>query len=103
VRTFFGKRGGFFRCGHPHFLAQKPSVFSKFLVCVHGQVEGVEPVRIFYGQMGKGVKFSRFCADVLYGRLLSFCIPFVIYIIMFKKSNLYFVIYVIECNKGDIN
>jgi len=29
--------GGFFRCGRPHFLAQKTSDFSKFMMCPHGQ------------------------------------------------------------------
>jgi len=57
---------GFFRCGRPHFLMQKTSDFSKFMVCP-------------YGQGGRGsasadkrerVKFSRFCADFLYGRPL---------------------------------
>jgi len=32
----FRKRG-FFRCGRPHFLAQKISDFLKFMVCQHGQ------------------------------------------------------------------
>jgi len=29
--------GGFFRCGRPHFLAQKTPDFSKLMVCSHGQ------------------------------------------------------------------
>jgi len=33
-----------FKCKRPHFLVQKASEFSKFIVCPHGQ-EGVEPVR----------------------------------------------------------
>jgi len=33
--------------------------------------EGVEPVRKFFGQGDVGVKFSQFCADVLYGRTLT--------------------------------
>jgi len=46
--------------------------FSKFLVCPHGQgKDGVEPVRTFFRQ-GEGVNFSRFCADVFYGRPLKF-------------------------------
>jgi len=49
----FANKGGFFRCGRLHFLMQKN--FSKFMACPHGQ----------------GGRFSRFCADVLYGRLLS--------------------------------
>jgi len=35
VRSQWG--GGFFRCGRPHFLVQKGSDFSKFMVCPHGQ------------------------------------------------------------------
>jgi len=31
------KGGGFFWCGRPHFLVQKNSDFSKFMVCPHGQ------------------------------------------------------------------
>jgi len=33
------EEGGFFRCGRPHFLAQKASDFYKFIVCPHGQGE----------------------------------------------------------------
>jgi len=40
------------------------------MVCPHGQGRSwVEPVRIFCEQRG-GVNFSRFCADVFYGRSL---------------------------------
>jgi len=38
----------------------KTSDFSKFLICPHGQ--------------GKGVNFSRFCANVFYGRSLTICL-----------------------------
>jgi len=64
VQTFCEQwRRGFFRCGRPHFLAQKTSDFSKFMVCSHEQGEReVELVRIFCGQEG-GVNFLRFCAD----------------------------------------
>jgi len=31
----------------------------------------VEPVLTFFGQGGEGVNFSRFCADVFYGRPLT--------------------------------
>jgi len=60
------RQGGFFRCGRPHFLVQNTSDFSKLMVCPHGQWR--------LSQCGNfsdnGSNFSRFCADVLYGRLL---------------------------------
>jgi len=37
---------------------------------VFAQTRGVEPVRTFCGQRESGVNFSRFCADVFYGRPL---------------------------------
>jgi len=38
VLTFFGQRGREpFLCGRQHFLVQKSSKFSKFMVCSHGQ------------------------------------------------------------------
>jgi len=44
--------------------------FFEFMVCPHRQGrKGVEPVRTFCEQ-GRRVNFSRFCADVLYGRSL---------------------------------
>jgi len=62
----------FNRCGRPLFLVQKILDFSKFMVGLHGQgVEGIEPVRTFLGQEGRGVNFSRFCADVFYGRTVT--------------------------------
>jgi len=72
VLIFFGQRGrGFFKCGHPHVLVQKTTIFSKFMVCPHGQGgREVEPVRIFFGQGGR-VYFLQFCADVFYGRPLT--------------------------------
>jgi len=33
------KDKGFFRCGRPHFLVQKTSDFSKFMVCLHGRTD----------------------------------------------------------------
>jgi len=52
---------GVFRCGRPHFLVQKSSVFfSKFMVCPHGQ-RGLSQC----GQ-GRGCQFFA----ILYGRLL---------------------------------
>jgi len=40
------------------------------MVCPHGQGEEVKAVRTFFRQ-GGGVNFSRFCADVFYGRSLT--------------------------------
>jgi len=49
--------------------------FSKFLVCLHKQAEGVEPVWIFFGQgEEKKVTFLRFFADVIHGRPLTNCL-----------------------------
>jgi len=59
----FADKGGrgFFRCGRPYFLAQKPSNFSKFMVCSHGQGErGNCPVQTFFGKVGKGSIFRDF-------------------------------------------
>jgi len=57
---------GFFRCGHPHFFAQKTSDFSKFMVCQNGQGgKGLLSQCKHFVDKGEGVNFSRFCADVL--------------------------------------
>jgi len=56
---------GFFRRGRLHFLEQKTLDFSKFLVCPHGQ-GGFSQC----GQGKRGGNFSRFCANVFYGRPL---------------------------------
>jgi len=40
-----------------HFLVQKTSDFSKFMLCPHGQ--GFEPVRTFFGKRGRGSIFCR--------------------------------------------
>jgi len=62
-----GQGGGFFRYGRPHFLEQKTSEFSKFLVCPHGQEGGWASADILRARgEGWGVNFSRFCT----GRLL---------------------------------
>jgi len=37
-------QGEFFRCGRPRFLEQKTSLFSKYVVCPHGQ-EGLNQCR----------------------------------------------------------
>jgi len=50
------------------FWLHKSSDFSKFMVCPHGQGgREVEPMRTFCGQRGRGIIFSRFCADIFYG------------------------------------
>jgi len=54
-----------FKCGRPHFLVQKLD-FLKFRVCPHGQGgEGVSHCGHF---ADKRIDFSRFCADIFYGR-----------------------------------
>jgi len=60
---------------------QKNFGFFEFMVCPHGQGRrGVEPVRTFFGQGGrKGVVFSRFCADVVYGRPQTIFVPIFTY------------------------
>jgi len=66
-------RRGFVQCGHfsdkgalqmwtSELFGAKILEFSKFMVCPHGQVGGVEPVWIFFGQRGEEVNFSRFFA-----------------------------------------
>jgi len=58
VRNFSDKGGrGFFRCGRPHFFAQKIRI-----LCPHGQ-GGWASTDIFRIS-GEGFNFSRFCADV---------------------------------------
>jgi len=49
--------------------------FSKFLVYPHGLGGVLSQCRNFANN-GKGINFSRFCADVLHGRLLK---PFYTY------------------------
>jgi len=77
-------RGGFVQCGHfadkgvlqmrtSKLFGEKISDFSKFIVRSHGQRGMGEPVRIFchFADKEGGVNFSRFCADVFYGWLLT--------------------------------
>jgi len=45
--------------------------FEIYDVSAQTRGEGVKPVRSFFGQGGGGVNFSRFCADVFYGRSLN--------------------------------
>jgi len=68
VRTFC-VQGGFLKCGRPHFLVQKASDFSNYMVCPQEQ-GGVESMRTFCVQGGGG-QFLRFCADVFYKRPLT--------------------------------
>jgi len=62
-------RGGVFRCERPHFLVQKTSNFSKFMMCSHEQ--GARECEHFVDKGESGVNFSKFCADVFYGRPLT--------------------------------
>jgi len=67
VRTFCGQgREGFFRCRRPHFLVQKTSEFSKFMVCPHEQGERVESVGHF-SDKGEGCQiFAILCIRLLW-------------------------------------
>jgi len=56
----------FFRCGRPHFFAQKTLDFSKFMVRPHGRGEDVEPVRTFYGEWRRGQFFAILCGPLLW-------------------------------------
>jgi len=47
-------------------FVEKTSDFSKFMVCSHGHSDRV----LSQCRKGEGVNFSRFCADVFYGRSL---------------------------------
>jgi len=61
VRTFCGQGGGvFFRCGRPHFLAQKHQIFRN-LGCARTDKEG---------EVSQDKGRGQFCADVFYGRPL---------------------------------
>jgi len=65
----FRTRGEFFRCRRLHFLVKEHRIFRNLWCARTDKGEGVEPVRTFCGQ-GREINFSRFCADVLYGRPL---------------------------------
>jgi len=69
VRIVHCGQEGFFRCRFPHFLVRKQRFFEVNGVSARTRRLGVEPVQTYCGQ-GGGVSFSRFCADVLYGRHL---------------------------------
>jgi len=64
----------FFKCERPHFLVQKTLDFAKFMVCPQSAwKKGEELIQCGnFADKGVGVNFSRFCADVLYGRPLTF-------------------------------
>jgi len=51
------------------FWRKKLPIFRNLLCVRTDKVEGVEPVRTFFGQGGS--IFSQFCADVLYGLPLT--------------------------------
>jgi len=57
-REHFSDKGGFFKCGYPHFLVQKLRIFRN-LWCVRTDRRRIELVRIFCGQ-GRRVNFLRF-------------------------------------------
>jgi len=69
VRTFFGLGGRrLFRCGRPHFFAQKKTAQKTGFFEIYGVSAvrtnkgggGVEPVRSFYGQGGRRSIFRDF-------------------------------------------
>jgi len=73
--------GRFVQCGHfadkgnstdvRTYLYIKTSNFSKFILCPHGQRGGgLSQCGHFSDKEGREVNFSRFCADIFYGRLL---------------------------------
>jgi len=64
VRIFCGHRG-FFRCGRPHFLAQKTSDISKFMVCPHGQ-GGFSQCGHFVDKWEEGQFFAILCGRLLW-------------------------------------
>jgi len=63
------KTRGFLRRGRLHFSLQKSSDFSKFMVRPHEQ--GRLSQRGHSADKWGEVNFSRFCADVFYGQLLT--------------------------------
>jgi len=61
------KERGVFRCGRPNFLVQKTwDIFEIYGVSARTREEGVEPVRIFCGQGGRGQFFAIFCGRLLW-------------------------------------
>jgi len=59
---------GFLHKRTSHFLVQKTSDFSKFIVCPNGQGE-VEPVRTFCRQRERGQSFVVWCGRLLWTAL----------------------------------
>jgi len=49
------------------FDAKHSVFFEIYGVSARTGGKGVEPVRTFCGQGGRGINFSRFCANVFYG------------------------------------
>jgi len=68
VRTFCGQRR-FFRCGRPHYLVQKNFGFFE-IYDVSARTRRDRANADIFRTREKGVSFSRFCADVFYGRPL---------------------------------
>jgi len=56
-----------FRCGRPHFLVQKTSDFSKFMLCPHGQGRDSASADVADNR-GGGQFFLRFCTNVFHRR-----------------------------------
>jgi len=52
------------------FGAKTFRFFEIYDVFTQTKGRGIEPVQTFCGQGGEVVNFSRFCADILYGRPL---------------------------------
>jgi len=58
------------------FGAKHLEFFKIYGVSARTREEGFEAVRTFFGQGGReGVNFSRFCADIFYGRPLTKSAP----------------------------
>jgi len=74
MQTFLGQ-GGILQMRTSAIFGAKLRIFGIYMVCPHGQGGRggrVEPMRKFCEQGGRKGLFLRFCADVLYGRPLSF-------------------------------
>jgi len=66
----FCRQGGFFRCGRSHFLAQNVGFFEIYRLSAWTRGEDGWASADILRTRGEGVNFSRFCADVFYGRPL---------------------------------
>jgi len=52
--------GVFFKCGRPHFLLQKKSDISKFIMCPHGQLERELSQYRYFAEKREGSIFRYF-------------------------------------------